>query len=720
MKWKKFYVPQVDESDCGVAALATILKYHGSNIPLSKLRSIARTSIEGTSILGIVSAAATFGLTAKAVKANKDIFKEGVIKEPFIIHVIKSKKLLHYYVVLKVKGDELVIADPDINDGIKKVSITSILNEWTGIAVLIEKSKNYHQKKEPLPTLLSYRRLLYNHKTLVITIVLISIISTLLEVLGAFLFQGLIDTFIPQKMINTLTIVSIGLIFGYICSSISSFSGNYATTILGQKMSNKILMEYLDHTFKLPMSFFSSRKNGDIVSRFNDANKIVDAIASLFVSSIINLGMLIILSTILIEQNLSLFLVSLLSIPIYIVIILLFVKPFEHQNRIIMENNATTSSDIISSIAGIEALKSVNWEQSFLNRIQTDYHTFLKSSAKYVYLDQCQQALKSIIDNSLSVVILLIGAHEVLSGTLSLGALITFNSLLRFFTGPLQEIISLQPKIQSASVAANRLNEILSVPTENSLRITNSGQTHAYNNDYTISMEHVTFRYGFGLPTINNISCNFKQNSNVVIAGKSGGGKSTLAKLIAGFSECDEGIIRIGSVDISSLDKNTLRSKITYLPQTPNIFNGSIAENISMSYNKQNFNKEKFEKSIEISGLSSLIEKLPFGIETNIGEQGSLLSGGQKQRICLARALMSDADILILDESTSNLDALSENIIMKKIFNLNKTVITIAHRLKVASFADYMIVLEDGKIKDQGTPDALRNRSDYYSNVENI
>ena len=308
MNWKKIYTQQVDESDWGVAALSMILKYFGSYIPLATLRYHAKTTIEGTSIYGIKKAATIYNLNGAAIRIIKETLTTKELKDnlPMIVHVVKDTQLLHYYVLLEVTDNKVLLADPDGNVGINSMSKSNFFKEWDGIALLLKPTKKYQKIRVQQPGLFSYRSLLRKHKKLIILITCSAILAMLVQIMGSFLFQIIIDKILPQKNLKILEIVSIGLITSYVIGNLAQFLNNYALSILGQKLSKIITIDYLTHIFKLPMDFFQTRKKGEIISRFSDSSKIVDAIASTYVGSILDIILFFSILIVLFTQNIVL------------------------------------------------------------------------------------------------------------------------------------------------------------------------------------------------------------------------------------------------------------------------------------------------------------------------------------------------------------------------------------------------------------------------------
>ncbi len=375
---KKIYISQVDETDCGVACLAMIFKHFGTQISLAKLRNLAKTDQMGTTALGLVKTAQKLNFETKAIKADMSLFSIKDLPLPFIVHVIKSNNIEHYYVVINCSEKYVKIADPDPTVKITKMPKEKFSKEWTGVAIFIAPKSTYEPIKEKKSSLLSLVPDLLKQKKLLLNIVLAALLTTLISILGSYFLQAIIDTYIPNNMQDTLAIIALGLIIFYIFQAIFTYAEDFLLTILGQRMSIDINLGYIKHIFKLPMDFFATRNTGEIVSRFSDASKIIDALASAVLSMLLDVGIVVIMGIILGIQSTKLFLLTLISIPIYIVVILAFTKPFERLNRETMESNSVVSSSIIEDIRGIETIKGLNSEEERYQKIDSEFVDFLK------------------------------------------------------------------------------------------------------------------------------------------------------------------------------------------------------------------------------------------------------------------------------------------------------------------------------------------------------
>ena len=708
--YKRTFIPQIDARDCGVAALASIAKFYGSDYSLAHLRELAKTNKEGTTALGIVKAAKEMSFETRAIQADMSLFEMEDIPYPFIVHVNKEGKLQHYYVVYKNIKDHLIIGDPDPTVKVTKMTKDRFASEWTGVAIFLAPAPSYKPHKDKKNGLMSFLPLIFRQRSLIFYIVLASLLVTLINIGGSYYLQGILDEYIPNQMKSTLGIISIGLIITYILQQIMSFSRDYLLTVLSQRLSIDVILSYIRHIFELPMSFFATRRTGEVISRFTDANSIIDALASTILSLFLDVSILIIVGSVLLVQNTNLFLLSLISVPIYIIIIFAFMKPFEKMNNDVMQSNSMVSSAIIEDINGIETIKSLTSEETRYQKIDSEFVDYLDKSFKLSKYSILQSSLKQGAQLILNIVILWFGAQVVMTGKISIGQLITFNTLLSYFTNPLENIINLQTKLQSAKVANNRLNEVYLVESEFKNTQTLTGSQFLAGD---ICFEDISYKYGFGRDTLNNINLTIKQCDKVSIVGISGSGKTTLAKMIVNFFEPYKGRITINNNDLKMIDKKVLRQHINYLPQQAYIFSGSILENLTLGAN-QMISQEDIIKACEIAEIRQDIEQMPMGYQTELSD-GAGLSGGQKQRIALARALLTKAPVLILDEATSGLDVLTEKKVIENLMDMSdKTIIFVAHRLSISERTNQVIVLNQGKVIETGSHQELMTKQGFY------
>ena len=710
---RRHYRPQVDQMDCGVASLAMVFGVYGSYYSLAHLRELAKTTMEGTTAFGLVRVAEELGFETRAIRADMSLFDMEDISYPFITHVLKDGKLMHYYVVTGQDKNAIHIADPDPTVKMTKMPRERFESEWTGVTIFLAPTPDYKPHKDAKNGLFSFLPILTKQKGLIANIILATLLVTIINIIGSYYLQSIIDTYVPNQMKSTLGIISIGLVLVYILQQVLAYAQDYLFLVLGQRLSIDVILSYIKHVFNLPMSFFATRRTGEIVSRFTDANSIIDAIASTILSIFLDVSTVLIISVVLFSQNINLFFISLLALPIYAVIIFAFMKPFERMNRDTMEANATLSSSIIEDINGIETIKSLTSEHSRYQKIDKEFVAYLKKSFTYSRAESQQKALKKVAHLLLNVSILWMGAALVMDNQMTLGQLITYNTLLVYFTNPLENIINLQTKLQTAQVANNRLNEVYLVESEFAENKTVQDMS-LIKGDMTFS--NVSYQYGYGKNVLTDINLTIKEGSKVAFVGISGSGKTTLAKMMVNFYDPSQGEISLGGVNLNQIDKHALRRYINYLPQQPYVFNGTIMDNLLLGA-REGTTQEQFLRAVELAEIRSDIEKMPLNYQTELTTDGAGISGGQRQRIALARALLTDAPILILDEATSSLDILTEKKIVDNLMALDKTLIFIAHRLTIAERTEHVVVLKQGRIIEQGTHQDLLDQGGFYAHL---
>ncbi|MDN5269671.1 peptide cleavage/export ABC transporter [Streptococcus vestibularis] len=681
------YISQVDQRDCGVAALAMILKNYGSSYSLAYLRELAQTSREGTSALGLVEAAKQLGLETQAIRADLDLFKQENLSYPFIAHVVKDGGLQHYYTVFGQAKGQVVVGDPDPSTKVIKMSLEDFDKEWTGVALFFEPGKNYIKYKEKVPGLLSFLPILFRRKELIAVIVLLSFLVTLVNIIGSYYLQSIIDRLIPQEDYALLTMISLGLCIAYIAQQVFTFFKDYLLHRLGNYLSISVILPYIKHVLSLPISFFSSRRTGEITSRFGDANTIIDALASTILSIFLDVTIVITLAVALILQNRSLFLMTLTVVPLYVLIILAFYKLFEKENYQLMEANSQVNTAVIDDLRGIETLKSLRVEERRYQEIEVKFHDYLKKSLSKAKWQLTQDGLKTGVQLVFNVFILWYGAQLVMEGQLSSGQLITYNMLLNYFTTPLINIINLQSKIQQAKVANNRLQEVYVVNKEEKGQLKDLFFKQ-------LDLKGVSHRFSYQQETLHNIDLTINKGEKIALMGQSGSGKTTLAKILSGYHTKSSGHV---SLDKGSISQAELRQLVTYVPQQTYVFTGTILENLLLGLEGE-VDEQVILRACEQADILADIQKMPLGFQTQVSEDGGL-SGGQKQRLAIARALLSKQPILIFDEATSGLDSDTESRVMANLAKIKRTMIFIAHRNSVRQHVSRVVTMVSGQIE---------------------
>lgn len=704
-------IKQHDEKDCGVACLATIAKQYGLKIPISKIREVAGTDKQGTSALGIIKAAESIGFTAKGVKASKpeDIF--GEFPKPAIAHVIINKNLLHYVVIHKITEKEIIVADPA--KGIVKYTPKEFFEIWTGILLIMVPSPSFEKGDETKGLFQRFWGLIKVQKNLLVNVFISSMLITILGIVGSFYSKFLLDDILPNSLDKSLVVVSIAMVILAIFRIITEFFRSLLMIHMSQNIDIPLLLGYYNHVINLPMNFFSTRKVGEIISRFNDASKIRDAISSATLTLMIDVIMAIVGGIILYVQSSKLFVTCFIPIALYLILVFVFKNSLEKVNRNVMEDNAKLTSYLVESIEGIETVKAFNGERKVNLETEKKFIKLIKSVFKYNYVNNIQCSLKGTVKGIFGICILWLGVYLSIKGEVTVGTLISFNALLAYFIEPIERVINLQPQLQSAMVAADRLGEILDLETEKA--VNEDKKINPKTLLGNIELKNIDFRYGARQLILKNISMNIKPGEKIALVGESGSGKTTIAKLLMDFYDVEKGEILINTYNIKDINKEALRDKISYISQDSFFFSGTIRENLQFANEEATY--EEIIDACKKAQIHDYINSTPTRYETLLEEKGANLSGGQRQRLAIARALLKKPEILIMDEATSNLDTITEKAIENTIEECTKNVTTIiiAHRLSTIMKCDRIFVMDKGQVIEEGThEDLLRLRGYYY------
>ena len=704
-----YCIKQHDMTDCGAACIATICRQNGYKISITKIREVAGTDKQGTNAKGVIKAAEQLGFDAKGVKGDREAFFSG-FQLPCIAHVVVDGQLLHYVVIHKITKKYVIIADPGV--GIVKLKPEEFFGDvhepgkppkyrWSGVLILLVKKETFKKGEETKGLFKRFFSLLVPQRKLLMHIFFASLIYTILGILGAFYFKELIDSVLPDGLQRTLMTLSIGVIALNVFKVILDAFRSHLLLYLSQKLDIALLLRYYRHIMELHMNFFGTRKVGEIISRFNDAGKVRDAISGATLTMMIDTIMAVAGGIILFMQNAKLFGIAVIMVVIYIIIVVVFNKKYETLNRREMEDSAQLTSYMVESLNGIQTVKAYNAERKTKQETEIRFVKLLRSVFNLSKANNIQSSLKTLVELVGGVIILWVGGVSVINGEMTMGSLITFNSLLIYFLDPIKNLINLQPQIQTAVVAADRLGEILDLEAEKTEREYRKMYPSSLAGD--IEIKNLNFRYGTRRLILQDINLKIEKGQKVAFVGESGSGKTTLSKLLLHLYAPESGDILINGRNIEDIQLECLREKIAYIPQETFLFSGSIYENLTLGMD--NVTMEDVVEAAKMAQAHDFINELPLRYDTRLEENGANLSGGQRQRLAITRAMLKKPDILILDEATSNLDAITERALDKTLNEYTKdiTTIFIAHRLSTIKNCDKIYVLDKGRIIEEGT-----------------
>lgn len=711
------YFQQLDETDCGAACLAMIASHYKINKSITSIREIACTDVKGTNIAGLVLASQKMGFSAHALKGDKSALTSD-LPFPFIAHIAYDNngyKLLHYVVIKSIKKDTVEIWDPNIDKKKQKKYIEDFCKEWTGYAVFFNPNRNIKIEKENSSLLLKFLPVIKPYKSLLILACLASTLLVVFGIISTLYTRYVIDEIIFSQAKFSLATLSIGMIIVILLQGIIDAVRNILLIHFSYKIDLNLVFSYFSHIFHLPMKFFDSRKAGEIISRMQDIGKIQELLSQTSVSVLMDTFMILIIGPVLYATNKTLFGIVLITVPFSAAIIYSFSRLYKKQYRKLMVNASNVESYLVESINGVATVKAMNAENYSIKGFEKHQMKLTNTGWNAAHLQTYQQLFSEIIKQIGNIVIFWVGSLYIIKGDFSIGSLVSFTALSGYFTDPLQRLVNLQSKLQESFVAADRLEEILELETEQTCEQKLLQPDHLKGD---IEIQNVKFRYGTRKYIYEDLCISIKAGEKIALVGASGSGKTTIAKLLLKMYVPESGKISIDGYDLLDMDAYCLRNLIGYVPQDIYLFAGSIAENIAL--HKPDASLEEIVEASRLAGAEEFIKNLPERYGTMLGEKGTTLSGGERQRIALARALLGHPEILILDEATSNLDTVSERVIkntIDKLHNGNMTIIIIAHRLSTIVDCEQIFVMDKGKVVQKGKHKELKTQEGLYKKL---
>ncbi|MGM0530499.1 MAG: peptidase domain-containing ABC transporter [Bacteroidota bacterium] len=701
-------VKQHDITDCGAACLASIASHYRLRLPISRIRQMAGTDKKGTNVLGLLRAAEKLGFTAKGVKGKMESIPK--IPLPAIAHIIVNKVLHHYVVIYKATEKTVEIMDP--REGkMNKLSMKEFAEQWTGVLVLMVPNEDFRKMNMKVSNFARFLFLLRPHKSILLQALFGAIIYTLLGLSTSIYIQKITDYVLVDGNRNLLNLLSLAMVFILFFQIFIGITKTLLTLRTGQKIDARLILGYYKHLLKLPQRFFDTMRVGEIISRINDAVKIRHFINDTLITLIVNIFIIIFAFGLMFIYNWKLALIVAIILPLYLLTYSITNRLNKKQERKIMVNGAEVESQLVESLNSVKTIKQFGLEDHANLKTETRFVSLLRSVYSSGLNSVFSTNTSEFLNRSFTIILLWVGSYFVIDRLITPGELLSFYALIGYFTGPAISLVGMNKTIQNALIAADRLFEIMDLEREeegNRLELSR-------NMTGNIQFENISFSYGTRIDVFKDFNLTIEKGKITAIIGESGSGKSTLTYLVQKLYPLNGGAIRIGRYNLLYVSTQSLRNLIGVVPQQLNIFSGNVTENIAVGEPEPDM--EKVIRVCSQLKLTEFIEQLPGGFHTWLGENGATLSGGQKQRLAIARALYKEPEILILDEASSNLDSEAEYHVKQTIHSLReqgKTVIQIAHRLSTLSGADKIVVLEKGRLTEQGSHEALYEKKGRY------
>lgn len=661
-------IRQRDFKDCGVCSLASIIEYYGGYVSLEKLRLDTKATNEGTTALNIIEASKKYGFDAMGIKvANLTSDK---VSLPAIAHMQGKNGLNHYVVIYKITNDKVILMDPAKGKVVK--SKDDFYEEWSHILLIFHPQRKItvFQKENTLIGI--FLKIIMQEQKLFILIIISSIFLIVFTIIGSYYFQVMIDAINLNYPLIYLKIfvvvfgllVILKLVFGYL--------RRYFENYLNKNIDCLLNSNFLNHIFNLPLEVITSRTSGEIITRVSELANIKNLFTEIFITCLLDFALMLTSLPLLYSISNKLFLALFLSLLLYLVVGIITSKIIYQKAYQNIELEAEFNNILLENVQMLSSIKNLNVTDNRLSKLETSLSALLYDNFKLGKFWTNENFGKNAIYELGFFIINTWGFYLIFKGKLEITALVTFNTLLGLFLDPIKNCIDSLPKYNFVKATFSKINDFLSLNKET------LGQKEKLSNNKII-IKNLSFSYDSLKSTFNHFNLFIKPGEFVSLKGRSGSGKSTLCKILDKYITNYKGEIIIGNRNIKDLSIATIRENITYVGQNEALISGSIKENILLD---REIDSKRFTQICNICGIEQIVFKKALRYETSINNDSTNISGGEAQRIILARAILNDFEILILDEALSEVDYQTERKIIKNLKHYfpSKTIIYITHK----------------------------------------
>lgn len=685
---KKYIVLQDGIKECGSACLLSIIRYYQGNISMDRLLELTNTTKEGTNFYYLQQAANEIGLTAKGYKLDS-LNKLDEFDKPFISQIVINN-YSHFIVVYKIKNNIVTIMDPA--KGMVSVSLSSFESIWTGYILVMSPDKKLPIYEDENYVYNLIKKVINDNRRLIINLMSLTIIVTIFTCLYSYHFKIIIDNIINTNKLN-LTIISVIFIIILFIKLLVEYLRNNLLLYLNQKIDLSIITTTIERIIFLPYSYYKNKTTGETISRINDLLYIKNVISKIIITIFLDVFMSLIALVILLTIDKTATSLLLIITIVYFLIFLIYKNSIQKMTDTIQEDNAKVNSLLVESISSYETIKGLNLEKKFKNKINKQYLNTITNNLNLTRLSNTEEFLKDLFEGIIIIFAIYLGVTHIMDKSLTIGSLVTYNTLLFYFITPIRNIFDFYKEFYYVKNSIKRINNILNFKYD---KLDKQSNLEFFGD---ITIKNLKFSYNQRKAIINDISLIIPSSKKVLLLGPSGTGKSTLLKILYRYYEVPRDKIYINHYDINDFCLQDIRNNITYISQNELLLTDTIKNNIILD---RVVEEKEFINVCRITKVDEIITKNNISYDYVLEENGANLSGGQRQRIILARALLKKSKIILIDEGLNEIDIIKEREILKNIFSYyqDKTIIIVSHRKDNMDLYNQVINLEAGRIKE--------------------
>lgn len=658
--------------DCGICSLLTIIENYGGRVSKEYLRILTNTTKNGTNLKNLKDAAIFLGFEVKAL--NGDIKNMDKTMLPCISHVIINKSYKHFIVINEINKNDIIVSDP--NKGVYKISIEEYNKISTNNYLILKPNKPIPNQEYNNSVLQIIKTFIYKYKSTFFSIFIFSLFYTFFNIVTSYQFQISIEDAITYFSYNNLYFITTIFLILTILKYISNYSREYLFNYINHKLDITLFKDIYKYIISLPYLYYKNRTTGEIISRINDLSTVKETLSNIFIYVFVDsiLTIFVLINLCMINKKLTIF--SLIILLIYFIVVKTFSKVLNKNINNTQEKVSQVNSYLVESIENATTIKNLNVENNIIDKMLDKYKSYLKSSYKFNKIFNLENFILSLLEGIFLCLIIFIGSLLVLKDKMTVGELITYNSLLIYFLEPLKNIINSSLYINKSKISIKRIIDLYNIPKE---KLEYNNKYLNNNIDGSIDIRKLNFSYNGQKNILNNINMSIKNGERVLIYGNSGCGKSTLSKILLKYIDINNEMIYISNKDINDYNLVDLRNNITYVSQNEMLFTDSIYNNIILN---REIDYNSFLDVCMITKTNDIVKDKMNKYDMLLEENGFNLSGGERQKIVLSRALLKQSKIYILDEALSQVDINNEREILNNIFKKYKdiTFIIISHR----------------------------------------